>query len=60
MPRLTATGLTNRQIGREQLLSVKTIENHLGHVCAKLGVLCRATLAAVLLETAGAAQRTSW
>lgn len=46
--RLAATGLTNRQIARELLLSTKTIEHHLGHVYAKLGIRSRAALAVVL------------
>lgn len=46
--RLAATGLTNRQIGRELLLSVKTIEYHLSHVYAKLGVPSRTALATAM------------
>ncbi|GAA3628626.1 hypothetical protein GCM10022419_136560 [Nonomuraea rosea] len=44
--RLVATGRSNQQVGRELLLSVKTVEYHLGHVFAKLGVTNRAELAA--------------
>lgn len=43
---LAVTGLTNRQIARELMLSVKTIEYHLGNIYAKLGVATRAELAA--------------
>lgn len=44
--KLVATGLSNQQVGRELMLSVKTVEYHLGHVFAKLGVTNRAELAA--------------
>lgn len=44
--KLVATGLSNQQVGRELMLSVKTIEYHLGHVFAKSGVTNRAELAA--------------
>ncbi|WP_043620287.1 helix-turn-helix transcriptional regulator [Nonomuraea candida] len=39
--RLVATGMTNRQVARELVLSVKTIEYHLGNAFAKLGVNSR-------------------
>jgi DNA-binding CsgD family transcriptional regulator len=42
--RLAASGLTNRQIAAELMLSVKTVENHLTHVFAKRGVRSRAEL----------------
>ncbi|MDX6312234.1 MAG: hypothetical protein QOF44_1698 [Streptomyces sp.] len=35
---LAATGLTNRQVARELILSVKTVEYHLSHAYAKLGI----------------------
>ncbi|MHC3468261.1 AAA family ATPase [Streptomyces sp. 7R007] len=41
---LAATGLTNRRIARELVLSEKTVEYHLGHVYAKLGVRSRVEL----------------
>ncbi|MFG3438825.1 AAA family ATPase [Nonomuraea sp. NPDC047897] len=44
--RLVATGRSNQQVGRELLVSVKTVEYHLGHVFTKLGVTNRAELAA--------------
>ncbi|MFG2001136.1 AAA family ATPase [Spirillospora sp. NPDC048911] len=44
--RLVATGKSNQRTARELMLSVKTIEYHLGHVYAKLGVTNRAELAA--------------
>nr|WP_062342364.1 LuxR family transcriptional regulator [Herbidospora sakaeratensis] len=43
--RLVAAGLTNRQVARELVLSVKTVEYHLGHVFTKLGIGSRAQLA---------------
>ncbi|MEU5880473.1 AAA family ATPase [Spirillospora sp. NPDC047279] len=49
--RLVATGLTNRQVARELVLSVKTVEYHLGHVYAKTGVTSRTALAAALART---------
>ncbi|GGV34835.1 helix-turn-helix transcriptional regulator [Streptomyces spectabilis] len=39
--RLAAQGLTNRQIATSLALSVKTIEYHLGHTYAKLGITSR-------------------
>uniref|UniRef100_A0AAU2A614 AAA family ATPase n=1 Tax=Streptomyces sp. NBC_00093 TaxID=2975649 RepID=A0AAU2A614_9ACTN len=43
--RLAASGLTNRQVARELLLSVKTVEYHLGHAYTKLGISSRVGLA---------------
>jgi DNA-binding NarL/FixJ family response regulator len=42
--RLVATGLTNRQVASELVLSVKTVEYHLGNVYAKLGISSRSQL----------------
>ncbi|MFA1541813.1 helix-turn-helix transcriptional regulator [Actinomadura monticuli] len=47
---LAATGLTNRQVAGELVLSVKTIEYHLSNAYSKLGVAGRAGLAALLAE----------
>lgn len=44
--RLAATGISNRQIARELMLSTKTVEYHLSHLYAKLGVTSRAALIA--------------
>ncbi|MGW6904572.1 ATP-binding protein [Streptomyces sp. NPDC054940] len=41
---LAATGLTNRQIARELVLSAKTVEYHLSHAYAKLGIRSRVEL----------------
>jgi ATP/maltotriose-dependent transcriptional regulator MalT len=43
--RLVSGGLTNRQVARELVVSVKTVEYHLGHVYAKLKVASRIQLA---------------
>ncbi|MFJ3798519.1 AAA family ATPase [Streptomyces sp. NPDC090088] len=43
---LAATGLTNRRIARELILSVKTVEYHLSHAYAKLGIRSRVGLVA--------------
>ncbi|MEV0390832.1 helix-turn-helix transcriptional regulator, partial [Nonomuraea sp. NPDC050643] len=47
--RLVATGMTNRQVARELVLSVKTIEYHLGNAYAKLGVSSRVALTTKLM-----------
>jgi DNA-binding NarL/FixJ family response regulator len=46
--RLVASGLTNREVATELVLSVKTVEYHLGKVFAKLGLTSRSQLAARL------------
>jgi DNA-binding CsgD family transcriptional regulator len=46
--RLVADGLTNRQIARELLISVKTVEYHIGKIYTKLGIGSRVALAARL------------
>lgn len=43
--RLVAEGLTNRQVARNLVLSVKTIEYHLGRIYGKLRISSRAALA---------------
>jgi DNA-binding CsgD family transcriptional regulator len=43
---LVASGHTNREIAEELMLSVKTVETHLGRAFAKLGVSTRSALAA--------------
>ncbi|WP_336215515.1 LuxR family transcriptional regulator [Nonomuraea sp. LPB2021202275-12-8] len=47
---LVADGLTNRQIARELLISVKTVEYHIGKIYIKLGIGSRVALAAKLAE----------
>ncbi|WP_131745068.1 LuxR family transcriptional regulator [Frankia sp. Cppng1_Ct_nod] len=48
---LVCSGMSNREIAAELVLSVKTIEYHLGNIYAKLGVRSRTQLAAVLRST---------
>jgi DNA-binding NarL/FixJ family response regulator len=45
---LVTVGKTNRQIAAELFLSEKTVETHLSHVFAKLGVASRAAVAGSL------------
>jgi DNA-binding CsgD family transcriptional regulator len=42
--RLAAAGLTNRQIGSRLFISPRTVQTHLSHVFAKLGVTSRREL----------------
>jgi DNA-binding CsgD family transcriptional regulator len=46
--RLVATGLTNREVAAELVISAKTVEHHLGRVYTKLGLRSRTELAAHL------------
>ena len=46
--RLAASGLTNREIGRQLYLSHRTVGSHLYHVFPKLGITSRAELARAL------------
>ncbi|MFF9119151.1 AAA family ATPase [Streptomyces massasporeus] len=48
--RLARRGMSNREIARELVLSVKTIEYHLGNAYAKLGISSRMGLIAKLDE----------
>jgi DNA-binding NarL/FixJ family response regulator len=48
--RLVASGLTNQQVARELVVSVKTVEYHLSHVYAKVGVTSRVYLGSRLGE----------
>jgi DNA-binding CsgD family transcriptional regulator len=43
--RLVAAGMTNRQAARELVISVKTVEYHLGRIYSKLNVASRVELA---------------
>jgi DNA-binding CsgD family transcriptional regulator len=52
---LVADGRSNRDVARELVVSVKTIEFHLGNVFSKLGVRSRSQLTLELLKARGAA-----
>jgi DNA-binding CsgD family transcriptional regulator len=39
--RLVVSGMTNREVAEELMLSSKTVEFHLSHVYAKLGIRTR-------------------
>jgi DNA-binding NarL/FixJ family response regulator len=45
---LVASGLSNREIARRLVISVRTVENHRYHACAKLGTTDRTELATLL------------
>jgi DNA-binding CsgD family transcriptional regulator len=45
---LAASGRTNREIAQELFVTPKTVENHLRHAYAKLGIAGRRELAGVL------------
>ena len=44
--RLVVEGLSNQQIADQLFLSKRTVEHHVGHILAKLGVATRAELLA--------------
>lgn len=50
---LVADGLTNPMIGERLYISRRTVESHLSHVFAKLGLANRAQLAAAVVERRG-------
>ncbi|MEU6791201.1 AAA family ATPase [Nonomuraea wenchangensis] len=50
---LVAHGLTNRQIAAQLLISVKTVEYHLGKIYTKLGIGSRVALAAKVTADGG-------
>jgi DNA-binding CsgD family transcriptional regulator len=45
-----AGGATNKEVAARLFLSVKTVEVHLGHIYAKLGIHSRTELVALLLR----------
>ena len=46
MARLVAVGMSNREVAAELFISIKTVQYHVTHIYAKLGVRSRAELAA--------------
>ena len=48
--RLVAVGMSNRQVAAELFVSIKTVQFHLTHIYAKLGISSRAELAAQFRE----------
>jgi DNA-binding CsgD family transcriptional regulator len=50
--RLVAVGMSNRHVASELFISIKTVQFHLTHVYAKLGVSSRAELASQFRDTA--------
>jgi DNA-binding CsgD family transcriptional regulator/tetratricopeptide (TPR) repeat protein len=54
---LVAAGMTNKQIGDELFLSIKTVERHLSHTFAKLNVSSRAQVGALLARAADAREK---
>src|SRR5262249_53169408 len=44
--RLIAVGRSNKEIAAELVISQRTAENHVGRILTKLGVTCRAQVAA--------------
>ncbi|MFI6995162.1 helix-turn-helix transcriptional regulator [Nonomuraea wenchangensis] len=57
---LVAHGLTNRQIAAELLISVKTVEYHLGKIYTKLGIGSRVALAAKVTADGGGRPRSGF
>jgi DNA-binding NarL/FixJ family response regulator len=51
---LVAAGMSNRQVASELFVSVKTVQFHLTHIYAKLGIGSRAELAARFRDVAAA------
>ena len=51
--RLVALGMGNRQVASELFVSIKTVQFHLTHIYAKLGISTRAELAAQFRDTDG-------
>ena len=50
MARLVAAGMSNPQVAAELFVSVKTVQFHVTHIDAKLGIGSRGELAAHIRE----------
>jgi len=48
--RLAGSGLSNREIAAQLVVSIKTVEYHLHHAFGRLGITSRRQLAARLAE----------
>jgi len=48
--KLLANGLSNREISRHLMISESTVENHINHIYAKLGVSNRAQAVAYAFQ----------
>ena len=48
MAELAANGANNAEVARRLVLSVRTVETHLAHAYAKLGIKTRSDLSAAL------------
>jgi DNA-binding CsgD family transcriptional regulator len=57
---LLAQGMTNREIARQLVISVKTAEIHVSNILAKLGLTSRAQVAARVAQEGLAAEPTGW
>jgi DNA-binding NarL/FixJ family response regulator len=51
--RLVVAGATNREVAAQLVLSPRTVEHHLRHIFARLGVRSRVELTGLLLSSAG-------
>lgn len=53
--RLVVAGATNREVAAQLVLSPRTVEHHLRHIFARLGVRSRVELTGLLISSAGTA-----
>ncbi len=50
---MAAAGQRNREVAQALFVTQKTVENHLGHVYSKLGIVSRSELGAALADPGG-------